>query len=265
LAHRKVKSVIRRAIAKSFRAMLFCVSFDTKIYLSKAILNDCGFGSGGSFDWITSSAPLLLDVGAHRGEYTCSFLKRFPRGRAICIEPVRAHFQALQESMTARKNIEMLQVAIADFEGQGIIHRDRQISGLASFSRRRLDHFAINMEISEEVVVTTLDNFVQRHRIPWIDLLKLDIEGYELSALAGATRMLEEGRIGVIQFEFGGANLDSRTNFQDFYYLMKKYEFDLYIINRYGLWPLACYDEMYEQYRTTNFAAIAKSRKAAKL
>ena len=77
--------------------------------------------------------------------------------------------------------------------------------------------------------------------------------------------MLEEGRIGVIQFEFGGANLDSRTNFQDFYYLMKKYEFDLYIINRYGLWPLACYDEMYEQYRTTNFAAIAKSRKAAKL
>ena len=50
-----------------------------------------------------------------------------------------------------------------------------------------------------------------------IDLLKLDVEGNELLALKGLSDSIEY--IKIIQFEFGGSNIDSRTYFQDFYYL----------------------------------------------
>ena len=43
--------------------------------------------------------------------------------------------------------------------------------------------------------ITTLDEFCAEHEINYIDLLKLDVQGYELKILAGAKHLLETKRI----------------------------------------------------------------------
>jgi len=82
----------------------------------------------------------------------------------------------------------------------------------------------------------------------------MDVEGNELKVLDGALNMLASKRIRFIQFEFGGCNIDSRTFFQDFYYLLNK-DFQLYRIVQDGLFPINHYKECYELFMTTNFLA----------
>lgn len=87
--------------------------------------------------------------------------------------------------------------------------------------------------------------------------MKLDIEGYELQALESFGSALAVTK--VIQFEFGGCNIDTKTYFQDFWYFFKEHQFDLYRITPFGLQPLNKYTEMDECFRTTDYVAVNQS------
>ena len=71
---------------------------------------------------------------------------------------------------------------------------------------------------------------------------------------------MARGLIKLVQFEFGGCNLDTRTNLQDFFYFFKEFNFVIGLVRpRRRIQSLEKYDEFYEQYRTTNFVAAPKS------
>lgn len=78
-----------------------------------------------------------------------------------------------------------------------------------------------------------------------------------LKVLKGAKDLIGKNSIDFIQFEFGGANIDSRTYFQDFYYLLTPY-YKIYRILKDGLIAIDAYKEIYEIFLTTNFLAILK-------
>ena len=79
----------------------------------------------------------------------------------------------------------------------------------------------------------------------------------KLKALNGAAQMINSKQIDVIQFEFGGCNIDSRTYFQDFYYLLKD-NYKIYRILKDGLYQINQYKEIYEAFTTTNYLAEKK-------
>ena len=87
-----------------------------------------------------------------------------------------------------------------------------------------------------------------------IDICKIDIEGHELDALVGFGEAIKH--ISVIQFEFGGCNIDTRTFFQDFWYFFQEKGFDLYRISPIGLIHIPRYRELDEFFFiTTNYLA----------
>ena len=107
---------------------------------------------------------------------------------------------------------------------------------------------------SEEVTVISLDDWGRDAGFQ-PDLLKRDIEGHELDALRGGMEMLANTI--VVQFEFGGCNIDTRMYFQDFYYLFKEQDFRLFRLGPRGLRPLAEYRESDETFLTSNFFAVS--------
>ena len=137
------------------------------------------------------------------------------------------------------------------------LYYNQDESGLASVYERRLDHFNIKMDLKEEIEIKTIDSFCKENNIAQINFLKLDVEGHELSVLNGAIKMLTNHKIDFIQFEFGGCNIDSRTYFQDFYYLLNK-DFYIYRIVKDGLFKVDNYKEIYEAFTTTNYLAERK-------
>jgi len=84
----------------------------------------------------------------------------------------------------------------------------------------------------------------------------MDIEGHELFALEGLGCAIRH--IKAIQIEFGGANIDTRTFFQDFWYFFVQHNYDLFRITPFGVQKINKYKEQDEFFLTTNFIAIRR-------
>jgi hypothetical protein len=82
----------------------------------------------------------------------------------------------------------------------------------------------------------------------------MDVEGHELDVLMGGLNTLTLAQ--VVQFEFGGCNIDTRTFFQDFWYLLTDAGFALYRISDSGPVRIPQYSELDECFRTTNYLAV---------
>ena len=109
---------------------------------------------------------------------------------------------------------------------------------------------------SEIIDVTTIDSYCDMKKIKEIDLLKLDIEGYELKALAGASRMLQKNKIKLIQFEFGAPSPEN-YNMREFFNLLND-KYQICRILKHGYYPLKEYRHYYEINTVSNFIAIRR-------
>lgn len=207
-----------------------------------------------------SKDPLVIfDVGANLGKYSLLISKIFSQRRKeiFSFEPSQKTFAKLRNNCRDDKDVKLFNFGLSDKEERVKLYLDKETSGMASVYKRRLDHFNVSMNLEEEIDLKTLDGFCQKENVKKIDLLKLDVEGNELKALEGSKKMLEKKAIKFIQFEFGGCNIDSRTFFQDFFYLLKD-NYRIYRIVKDGLWEIKDYKEYYELFITTNFLAELK-------
>jgi hypothetical protein len=108
------------------------------------------------------------------------------------------------------------------------------------------------MSSVEKIILKKLDDYCAENGINEIHFLKMDIEGHEFKCLEGAKRMLNAGK-----FEFGGCNIDSRTFFQDFWYLLHD-KYKIYRIVKNGLVLISSYNERLEIFKNINFFAERK-------
>lgn len=238
------------------------------------------YGGGGDFQtsgecWFLSEyvpaslsqngPAIILDVGANEGDYALKAASAMAGARVLAFEPCAATFANLVDRV-AGNAVETHQLAFSDHVGEATIYNynfdGESASVLASLERRLpTQHGTIDVASTEQISVSTIDNFCRTNRILEIDLLKLDIEGHELKALAGAHEMLSKGRIRLIQFEFGPANLYSRTTFFDFWQMLSP-RFDVFRLLPHGLQPIRLYEEQLEIYITTNYIARIKPQVA---
>ena len=102
----------------------------------------------------------------------------------------------------------------------------------------------------------TLDDYCGREDIGQIDLVKIDVEGHELSVLKGSTRMLSQGRIKRIQFEYGGTFIDARILLKDMFEFLTPYNLLLYKIYPEEIKFVERYDQRLESFQYQNWVAI---------
>lgn len=195
----------------------------------------------------------IFDVGANVGLYSEELRKEFPYAKITAFEPGSLASAKFKKRFQEDKSIQLVQAAVGSENGKSILYYDYEGSGMASMSNRKLGHFGIEFKLSEEINVITLDSFLKIE--PFIpDFLKIDVEGYELAVLRGAGDSLL--KIKLVQFEFGGCNIDTRTFFQDFYYLFTDAQFELFRMAPRGLVRISKYSEADEHFETTNYLAV---------
>ncbi len=104
----------------------------------------------------------------------------------------------------------------------------------------------------------TLESYCSENNIPYIDFLKIDVEGHEYKVLLGAANLLRSNSIKVIQFEYNEMNVASRVFLKDFYEILPGFSF--YRILPTKLLPLGDYDPINEVFKIQNIVAIYKNK-----
>lgn len=229
-----------------------------------------GRGSGTGWDMVgetTAAAsflsgvpsPVIFDGGANFGQWAMEMFTRLAHAdpRFFLFEPQLACQEVLSK-LPMKKTV--VRIALGDQSGEAVISGAAPGHGAASLFERHDTYFEDMTAHQERVSVTTLDNFVSRNRIDRVDLLKLDIEGSEIGALRGGEASLRDGIIRVIAFEFGSANIYSRSFFRDFWELLSPHGYRFFRIAPGGrLIRIPEYSENLEHFRGVSNYIAARS------
>ena len=211
------------------------------------------------------ATPVIFDVGANVGDYSVLVHSVIPSARIYAFEPAAPVYQELARRLSAignGANVKAFNLGLSDEEKTVNLHSytvEGEAVSLISSIDRRLPTQVVQVEVSdtEKIEVRTLDSFCAAEGIKRIDYLKLDVEGHELAVLRGAQAMLDRRAISMIQFEFGPANIYSRTYFYDFWSMLSG-SYDLFRIVPGGVVPITYYGEHLEVFLTTNYFALRK-------
>ena len=197
--------------------------------------------------------PIVLDVGANIGSWTSALKKIMPESEVHAFEPNSVAFIRLENRLGTLKDVHIYHVGLGKEAKRATLYFDLPASTKASLINRRLNHINITLSSSEDVQITTLDAWQHEFNVTAPNILKLDVEGYEFEVLRGGENLLKS--IKVVQFEFGGADIDSRIFFQDFWYFFLEEGFDILRLTPRGLRKVTRYDEIEETFRFTTFYA----------
>ncbi len=127
----------------------------------------------------------IVDVGANTGNHTIFFAGPMKAATVMPLEPLPSAGAALRRAVERNglDNVDLsrLGIGVADHAG-----RARVISS----QRGGLGATRLVPDASGDIVIDTLDALISGP----VDFLKIDVEGMELSVLAGARRIIERSR-----------------------------------------------------------------------
>lgn len=196
-----------------------------------------------------------IDAGANIGSWTKCLKKEFEFARVVCFEPSKIAFLELQKNLSEYSHLELVNSGLGAKNETRFLYTDFHGSELASVHQRDLDHLDLFLNLNLEIQIDSLDQYLIE-KCPTFrpNLLKMDVEGFEMEILKGAETTLKN--LSIVQFEFGGCNLDSRDYFKDFWDLFHRLGFDLYRLAPSGLIHITKYSESLERFVTSNYFAI---------
>ena len=128
----------------------------------------------------------VFDVGANIGTYTLRYARIVgPKGRVVAFEPVPDNRRILSWNVNLNnlQNVTVRSEALGDFDGKARLNLSHGPSA---------ESFIVEVRKSGEieVQVATLDSL----KLDRLDLVKIDVEGAELSVLRGAKSTLKNLR-----------------------------------------------------------------------
>jgi FkbM family methyltransferase len=205
-----------------------------------------------------SGTPTIFDVGANQGNWSELVLTRNPNIKLHVFEPQPGHHIHLSARLPAAI---INKVAVGDGPGTLALYdyAGANASEHATLIVGVIEDIHQGTTKSIDVPVITIDDYCSSHKVLSIDLLKIDVEGYEYRVLLGAKRMLAEQAIKAIQFEFNEMLLLEKRSMEDFINLLGS-EFELYRLLPNQLLPLKSSQHwLNNQMAFQNIVAIQKS------
>lgn len=183
-------------------------------------------------------AKVVFDVGANVGQTVDFYRSVYPEAKIYSFEPIPITFATLQEHCRSMNGVNCFNIAFGERkETMAIRVLDDATSVMNSLSNEFQDNLKKESSNFKEVSieVETLDDFVSQHQIERIDLLKIDTEGFEVSVLNGAEKLLSSGKVSAIICEAGFMRSNTRnTYFGHINDILEKHGYALFGIYEMG-------------------------------
>lgn len=140
-------------------------------------------------------APVVVDAGAFNGVDSLEMAKLWPTGIIHAFEPVPSAFAQLEALTGSRSNVRRYQCALgAEVGSTSMFVSAGPYETMASSLLPPKEHLVDVPDVTfgERVVVevTTLDAWAQAQGISRVDVLWLDMQGYELAVMKASPRIM---------------------------------------------------------------------------
>lgn len=126
----------------------------------------------------------ILDIGASDGRWTTECMKIFPQSNYFLVDPLDENHHSLLELVVLHKNLKYWKGCLGANSGVCCLNVDGPGSSILR------GHTGNTYGIQREVPVETLDNLINLGICSLPNLIKIDVQGYELEVLKGAERAL---------------------------------------------------------------------------
>jgi FkbM family methyltransferase len=205
---------------------------------------------------------VAMDVGANIGDWTKSFLElaiaRQRKAHIHSFEPCAGTYDSLKANLS-----------VSHFNGQVTCSRlaiSSEVGTARFFSigdnqGRNGLHPLVNGEKLEsiEVQTTTLDAYCESLGAQRVHVVKIDTEGHDCNVLAGASRLLNESRVDVIQFEYNYRWIDSRHYLRDAFSILTSAKYQVGKVTPLGVEVYESWHPELESFREANYVGLHPS------
>jgi FkbM family methyltransferase len=131
---------------------------------------------------------VFIDVGAHVGYYSLLAAKLVGQnGKIFSFEPNILNYKILKENICLNNfdQIKYFELGLSDFDGEAQFYINPFNDGGSSLTK-----FTYPALVLVTIKVAKLDTFLNDIRLNKIDLIKIDVEGHQMSTLRGMEHTL---------------------------------------------------------------------------
>ncbi|HWD58332.1 MAG TPA: FkbM family methyltransferase [Stellaceae bacterium] len=148
---------------------------------------------------------VIYDIGANIGTWTLLAKALYPDAQIHAFEPLPRHRDDFRANLARFADVRLHGVALGNRDQE-----DRQLhvmdfsdaSSLLALAEPGRSHWGIGEIAQVPVKLCRLDDYRQRFDLPKPDLIKLDVQGYELEVLKGAKASLTSVKALIVEVSF---------------------------------------------------------------
>jgi FkbM family methyltransferase len=204
--------------------------------------------------YVGSGPATLFDVGANRGNWTKAARGVNREATIYSYEPDPRAASQYRASFQNERDIFFKEMALGSEAGKltlFLADESTEHSTAAPLIHKEYT--------SSTVQVSTVDAQIEHHQIDYVDLLKVDVEGYESDVLKGTAEALSEEKVGCIQFEYGENWKAAGSTLTHVCSVLENHGFRVFLLRPTCL-KVTNIDEIGEYFSYSNYIAIHKSK-----
>ena len=144
----------------------------------------------------------IVDIGGADGTTPKLFSKELPQSKIYVYEPLKENYSQIEQLKNQYPNLILIKKAVGSISKKAVMHKTKRITSSSLLEIKTDSNSEIFADIlkvneNEEVSVTTLDESIPQNES--ISIIKIDVQGYELEVLRGATSTLTRTSIIVLE------------------------------------------------------------------
>ena len=139
-----------------------------------------------------------IDGGAYIGEWTAEYKEVFPDSKVLMIEAQSSKEAILKSVCENFLNVNYHMALLAAKDNQELSFVENETISYTSLNP--------SIQTNEKKLSMTLNSIIEMNNYPYPDFIKLDVQGYEIEVLKGASKCLENSEICMLEvsiFDWG--------------------------------------------------------------
>ncbi|MDX2171537.1 MAG: FkbM family methyltransferase [Bacteroidota bacterium] len=177
----------------------------------------------------------VLDIGANIGYYAVMLSNCVgDNGKVYCFEPDKTNFNHLEKATANYKNISILNKAVGPKTEKIKIYTSKELN---------VDHRTYQPEEYDKVIeidAVSIDDYLTRGTEPIqvqkVDFVKIDIQGFEMQAIQGLKKTLENNQHIKLISEFWPYGLSKAgSSVSEYFTFLQSLQFNCYLLEKDSL------------------------------